>query len=247
MLIKKEQLNNAPIHSYSKKQKNIIALSSFIAGLGLLAVAGIGYLFYFFVFVKNTISIETMWGISGAALLLTIVSMLFFSFSQPSFLKYAFIFTIYIFSSGIGFSSLFAIFSGAELLMIFGVAGITMFISAILGYILPTNIIGSLFKFSMLLMMFLIIFSLAFSLITVYSFSSYNLPTWSIVVTVLMAVICVIYNIFLFHSMSRMQSFQGEEIDNKSFLLISLSFAFSLLVSIIQLIWIIARLYYYFK
>lgn len=245
MLFKPEQINNHAIHKYSKKQKSIVARSSLIAGIGLVCVAAIGYLFYYLT-KNNEISINTLDVLTAIGLIMTLVCMVIFSFMRQSFLKYAIVYPLYIFSAGIGFSSLFALFSINELLMIFGVAGITMVVSAILGFLLPTSIIGSLVKFSSVLMIFLFIFSLCFSLIAVFSFGN-DIMIWSIVVTVIMAFVCISYNIYTFHAMSKMQEFQNEEIDSKNIWLISLLCGFSLLVSVVQIIWIIARLYYYFK
>lgn len=247
MLIKKERLNNQAIHTYSKKQKSIVALSSLVAGLGLVLVAGVGYLFYFLAYEKAIIDYDTLSILSAVFLILSLGSLIFFSFTQMSIGKFLFLFPIYIISSGIGFSSLFALFNGGEMLMIFGIAGLSMLLSSILGFILPTKVVGSLMKYSMITMFFVIIGSLIFGILSMFTFSSYNIPIWSLVVTILMAFICVSYNIYLFHSLSKMQEFNNVEMDSKSLIMISLTFGFSLLVSAIQLIWIIARLYYYFK
>ncbi len=242
MLLKKELLNNSTVHSYNKKQKNIIGISSLISGLGLLATAGIGYLFYFLVFDKAIISQNALIITSSIALIVSLFAMIFFSFTTMTIGKYGILFPIYIFSSGLGFSSLFAIFNSAELLMIFGLAGLTMFICSILGICLPSKVTMSLMGFATIAMVMLFIVSIAFSLIS-WFVSSFTIEIWEIVVTVLMAFIAICYNIFLFHSMSKMQDFQNENLDNKGLMLLSLSFGFSLLVSMIQLIFIFSRIF----
>ena len=168
MLFKKELLNNQPIHTYNKKQKNIIATSSLVAGLGLLATVAIGYLFFFLVFKTKIMSHDALVAISTVTLILSLISLIFFSFTRMSVAKYAIIFPIYIFSSGLGFSSLFAIFDIGELLMIFGVAGIAMLISALLGFCLPSKITSSLMGMATITMCMLFIVSITFGLISWY-------------------------------------------------------------------------------
>ena len=103
----------------------------------------------------------------------SLFSMIIYSFSQPSITKIIFIYIIYIFGTSVGLISLFLVFEISQLLMIFTIAALTFLLSGIFAFLLPSKIIGSLIRFSLMMFIFANLLCLIFSLVIILSFSSY--------------------------------------------------------------------------
>ena len=245
LLIKKNQLINQPIHEYTNKQKNLLGWSLFISAIGFTLIAAIGFGFYY-ALINNIISDDTLYIISAISLFASLFSMIIYSFGQPSITKIIFIYIIYIFGTSVGFSSLFLVFKISQLLMIFTIAALTFLLSGIFAFLLPSKIIGSLIRFSFMMFIFATLLCLIFSLVSILSFNSYYDNWWTIILVILSSLFSVLYSIYIFHSISKMNEFYIE-LNKQQLILITLNYGFILLVSFIQLIWSIVYIYLWLK
>lgn len=245
MLIKKEQLNQQPIHQYNKKQQSLLAKSSLIAAIGFLLITGIGYALYYGL-INNKIDPTVLYSVSGISFFILLITMIISSFNRSIWLRLFVVYPFYILSASIGFSSLFIVFEKAELLMIFGISGISMALCALFGLILPTKMVGSLMKFASMLMFICMIASLIFIFVSIFSFNHFNNSWWSMIIVILIGFFSIAYNIYIFHVISKTNEFH-QELNNQQTWFFAIEYGFALLVSLIQLIWTIAYVYLAFK
>ena len=180
------------------------------------------------------------------SLFASLFSMIIYSFSQPSITKIIFIYIIYIYGTSVGFSSLFLVFKISRLLMIFTIAALTFLLSGIFGFLLPSKIIGSLIIFSLMMFIFATLLCLIFSLVIILSFNSYYDNWWTIILVILSSLFSVLYSIYIFLSISKMNEFYIE-LNKQQLILITLNYGFILLVSFIRLIWSIVYIYLWLK
>lgn len=246
MFLKKEQMQNSAVKSYSKPQLAILGKSSLYAGLGFVLICLIGFGFFYALQAGN-VSYSTFRSLGIIFSFLWLGSMIWFMFDRNfTKMKYGILYSIFIISQAISFVSLFSLFNGTELMLIFGVAGLAMVVTGLIGYFLPPKFANSLMK----LLMISIVVSLIFSLLAVvgmifgFRILDNGGSQWYIILaTVLSSFICVGYNVFLFYSISKTSEFLQEGESNT---LVCLYMGFLLLVSYVQLVWLIARLFLIF-
>ncbi len=241
MLINKEQLNHTPTKVYNKKQQNILARSLGVAALAFLLVVAVGYGIFLGV-ENNSITDDTYNILSSVGIIASFVMLGAVMMFQPSIPMYIGLFLAYILSAGVGFGSLFFSMGEGELLMIFGLAGVVMGLTAILGFILPTKAIGSIAKFSFYSFMLGFVISLVFVLVAVFA-TTYDFAWYNYLIIILFLFGTIGYNIYLFHSISKMDDFYQENLTKQQLHLIVLMFGFNIFVSFIQLVWYLAYLF----
>ncbi len=246
MLIKKEQLTQEPLKTYNKKQVNILARSLAVAAIGFLLIVAIGYGINYG-YEHGKISLDTIDALAGVGVTLSLVLMLSLFFMRPSIGLYITLLTAYVASSGIGFASLFNVFNMGELLSIFGITGLVFGFTALLAFVLPPKVIGSIVKLSMVSIIFASIFSIVFCIVGCFTSLGKEWEWYSYFTTILLTLFCVGYNIYLFYTISKMQEFHNENTDSKQLHLLVLMLGFNILVSFVQMIWRIAYIFSLFK
>ncbi len=239
MLVKNEQLTYQPVKTYNQKQQNLLARSMLLAALGFILTTAIG--FGLFKGIESQIfSVDTYYIISGVSGIVLISMMFIFMFVRPSLWSYGLIFLIYTISSGVGFASLFFSFNAPELMMIFGIAGLTFGITGALAYLLPPKWIGSIYKISWCCLLLSFLLSLIFLFVGLFSPLGAAWE-WYIYLSVFLGTIFAAgYNISVFYNISRLASFHQEDLNAKEGHLLVLMCGFSLLVSLVQIVWRVA-------
>lgn len=244
MFIRKEELQQSPA-KLDKIKLGLLTKSSLIAGIGFIIICALGYLISF-IYTKTNISPNSnvLPILSSIFLVGSIISMVWFAFSRKewSYLGYFCLFTSFIISQAIGFSSLFQIFNSTSLLFLFGIAGAIMFVSGILIKILPEKILASLMKIFFVFITISFFFSLCsfFMFFFGFGYSSGNQLYFSIS-AIIGAIIAIFYNFYIIYQITRTDSFAAASEGNSS-LKLPLRFGFYLLVSLVQTVWALARL-----
>lgn len=232
----KESLNKAQIKFFLK--------AILIAGIGFALICGIGFLFYY-ALEQGWIdyqTFDTIYIIAGVSLLVQFIVTMIVSFmKKPNIFMIGLMFTIYIFSFGIFFSSIFFLFNGASLLMLFGISAGVLLICALVGSLMSKKAGLTLFKIIMIMMPIYFIFSLTLSLISILVF---NYEWMYMLYTILGAVIILLMNVFSFYSLTKTSEFvaMNEEMDEKQANCLCLLSGFNIMATITNTVMLVARL-----
>ncbi len=238
---KNVEMNNVGIKTYKKKHTSIIGRSSLFAGLGFLLTCLFGYAFSFMTIPYNAKIIVMV-----VALLISMGLSFYVSFKTTtvSYGVYAILYFSYCVSAGFTFESMFSLFNGQELLLIFGIAGGILTFTGIIGMLIPDKVAMNLMKFVFILFGIYMVLSLCLML---FFFLMPGIFDWMyFLISILSGLISILYIAITFNSMSRTEMFindSGEEADKTVINKMCLFFGFILLTSIINLIILIARLF----
>ena len=134
---------------------------------------------------------------------------------------------------------LFTLFSGAEILMLFGISGGALLICSIIGFTLSNKGALTLSKIIYILLPLYFFGSLIFALVSAFVFTS---DVWYIIATVLSTGIILCLNIYSFYTLSKSAEFvkmmDGSQVPlNK----ICLGNGLNILCSIVNTILLVAR------
>ena len=230
--------------SLNKKQISFFVKALLIAGVGFGLICGIGYLFYFALDQKwiKYETFDTIYIIAFCLLFVQILISIFLTFAKKiNSILMLFLYVIYIFSFGVFFSSIFFLFSGASLLMLFGITAGCFLICALIGSFMSNKAGISLFKIIMIMMPIYFIFSLVLSLVSVFVF---NYEALYILYTMIGAIIIMLLNVYSFYNLTKVSQFVGlnDEIDAKEMNKMCFLVGFNIMSAITNTLLIVARI-----
>lgn len=249
MLIKRNLLRNPAITRYSQKQTNLLTRSSIYAGLAFLLVCLIG-LGTYHIFQTNMNIAFNLGTIGSIFSLISFAMIIWFYISGHNWgiKKYIFLYLVYCISQGIGFGSLFLMFNGQELLFIFGLTGVIMLTNGIIAPRLSKKTAYTIQKALMISLISYFLFYGIYFLITMLNSSHASGESNSylmIGLTMLMGLIQVLYNVYIFYAISKMDDFMNAS--NSYSPTLPLMFGFCLLVSAIGIIKFLASVLLLFR
>ena len=231
-------------------QTKFIAKCLIFASIGFALVCGIGYLFYYSI-INNWINFETadsIYIISAIMLLISLVISIVISFMKKINIPLVLLlYLTYIAAFGISFSSLFSLFNGAELLMLFGISAGSLLICGIIGFTMSNKAAVSLSKILFILIPIYMIISLVFALVSAFALYSNYLY---IIYTLIGVAVVMVLNVYSFYTLSKTSQFIniGEtDIDQKQVNGIALLIGFNILSTITNTILILARMLLLFR
>lgn len=232
---------------YSKLQVSMMSKALLTASIGLILTCLIGFLFSYIYSVSN-VSIGLLQSLSTVFIIISVVCTFvwMFKIQNASNLLIFGTIGIYCLANGIGFGSLFYLLKFNEIMIIFGAVAViffgTWFISSVVSvkfmmsfskFIIIATIVYFIFNIGMFLFNFFNIFGMRYG-----SGISYQwIYLISSAVSGLLSIGYLAYNMF---NIQRMDKFLDStpELKNKY----ALFFGFTILMSLISIIWTMARI-----
>lgn len=226
------------------KQSGFIFKVSLYTGIAFLVVLALSYLFkYLIVDLHNPWIFENLRYLMLASTLISIGVSLAYNFSRNrSFGLLAVMYISFIVFFSFGISSIFIYFNMSELFFIFAITGGVLLVNGIIGFFMSDKFAVSLMKiFSVLFGIYFIAF---FAYFFASLFTTSGVVWYSYLITGLMGIIILISNCLQFYRLKQVNNYINmAEISKRDATKLTIETSLTLLMSVIQTLILVARLY----
>lgn len=229
---------------FGAKQSGFIFKVSLFSGIAFLIVLALSYFFkYLIVDIGNFWIATNLSYLMTVSMILCLVITIVYNFSRSrSFLLLGIMYTAFIIFFSFGISSIFIYFHMSELFFIFAITGGVLLLNGIIGFLMSDKFAISLSR------IFSIIFGIYFIAFFIYLitslFTSAGFVWYSYLITGLMGIIILISNCLQFYRLKQVNNFINmTEISKSDVTKLTIETSLMLLMSVIQTLILVARLY----
>lgn len=226
------------------KQSGFIFKVSLFTGIAFLVVLALSYLFkYLIVDLQNQWVFDNQIYLMTASMIACFVITMVYNFSRnKSFLLLGIMYIAFIVFFSFGISSIFIYFEMNELFFIFAITGGVLLLNGIIGFFMSDKFAMSLMKiFSALFAIYFIAF---FTYFFVSLFTTSGVVWYSYLITGLFGLIILISNCLQFYRLKQVNNYINmAEISKSDVTKLTIETSLTLLMSVIQTLILVARLY----